>query len=88
MGGLGLGVLAVYSIAGLLHSGRSLGLPRVARAAALLIVAALCLRVDLQTILGAAISPQSLPLSSGLWAAGILIWLACFGRYFARPLIG
>src|SRR5690606_5163480 len=45
MGGLGLGVLAVFSIAGLRHTGQALGFVRRTRLAMLLLVGATLLRV-------------------------------------------
>lgn len=84
MGGLGLGVLAVYTIAGLLHTGRPLGVPVPARIAALLLVASVLLRIDTQAVVGAAVIPQSLVASSACWACAFLLWLGCFGRYFTK----
>lgn len=75
MGGLGMSVLMVLSIAGLLHSGHRLGFPPATRAAFVLLVAAVALRVlpDLGLL------PQLPgPLHAGtavLWAAAFLLWL-------------
>ncbi|MFC5386980.1 NnrS family protein [Aquamicrobium segne] len=78
MGGLGLGVLSVFSIAGLLHSGQPLVFARMTRFAALLLVAALALRVlpdlDLQLL-----SPDlSYAGAALLWAAAFLLWLRVY----------
>jgi len=75
MGGLGMSVLMVLSIAGLLHSGRHLGFPRATRLAFALLVVAVALRVlpDLEAIL----HPPG-PLYAGtavFWAAAFLLWL-------------
>lgn len=78
MGGLGLGVLAVFSIAGLLHSGQPLVFARTTRLAALLLVAALALRV--LPDIGLLPQPPG-PLYAGaalLWAAAFLLWLRAY----------
>jgi len=76
MGGLGMGVLAVFSIAGRLHAGRPLGLSRRGRVAALLLLGAVALRV--LPDLGAIPQPPGPPhaLASALWAGAFLLWLA------------
>jgi uncharacterized protein involved in response to NO len=75
MGGLGLGVLAVYSVAGLMHTGHALRLPPAAKLSFLLLLAATALRVlpDLGV---------SIPLPGGhhvassiAWALAFLVWL-------------
>ena len=73
MGGLGMGVLMVLSIAGLLHSGRPLGFPLATRVGFALLVVAVALRVapDLGFDLPG-------PLHAGaaiFWAAAFLLWL-------------
>lgn len=75
MGGLGMSVLMVLSIAGLLHSGRPLGFPRATRLAFAVLVVAVALRVlpDLE-----AIPHLPGPLYAGaaiFWAAAFLLWL-------------
>lgn len=75
MGGLGMSVLMVLSIAGLLHSGRLLGFPAATRVAFALLAVAVGLRVlpDLGLL------PQLPgPLHAGaaiFWAAAFLLWL-------------
>ena len=75
MGGLGMGVLVVLSIAGLLHSGRPLGFPRGTRIGFVLLVVAVFLRIlpDL-----GAVPDMPGPLYGGaaiFWAAAFLLWL-------------
>lgn len=76
MGGLGLGVIAVLSIAGLLHTGQSLGVPIVARAGAVCVVVSVVLRAlpefyDVPSF--ALVSGHHL--TSVMWAAGFLAWV-------------
>ena len=75
MGGLGMGVMTVLSIAGLLHSGRPLGFPLATRIGFALLVVAVALRVlpDL-----GAIPDLPGPLygaAAVFWAAAFLLWL-------------
>jgi uncharacterized protein involved in response to NO len=73
MGGLGMGVLTVLSIAGLLHSGRPLGFPRATRIGFVMLVVAVFLRI--LPDLGADLPG---PLHAGaaiFWAAAFLLWL-------------
>ncbi|WP_083444976.1 NnrS family protein [Pseudorhodobacter aquimaris] len=81
MGGLGLGVLAVFCIAGLLHSGRSLGVPAVARAGAVIMVAAVALRV--LPDLGIDLPGPLHALASLAWGAGFLMWLWTFWPFLS-----
>jgi len=78
MGGLGLGVLAVFSIAGLLHSGQSLVFARMTRLAAVLLVAALALRV--LPDIGLLPQPPGPPyaVAALLWAAAFVLWLKAY----------
>lgn len=78
MGGLGLGVLAVFSIAGLLHSGQPLVFARTTRFAAVLLVAAVALRV--LPDLGLLPQPPGPPYAGSalLWAAAFLLWLKAY----------
>ncbi|PWC44233.1 NnrS family protein [Azospirillum sp. TSO22-1] len=85
MGGLGLGVLAVFAIAGLFHTGRPLPLPRAARVAfALLVLAALARALP---DLGALPSPPGPPhaLAATLWAAAFLVWLKAYWPFLSTP---
>ncbi|MEM1078106.1 MAG: NnrS family protein [Pseudomonadota bacterium] len=69
MGGLGLGIYAVFSIAGLLHTDRPLGLSRRTRLGALLVVFAV----------GSRIAPDlGFPLPGPVYGAASLIWALAF----------
>ncbi len=76
MGGLGLAVLAVFCIAGLIHSGHSLGTPMRARLGALVLVASVVLRV--LPDLGIDLPGPLHGLAALSWAAGYLLWLWAF----------
>ncbi|MEM8663190.1 MAG: NnrS family protein [Pseudomonadota bacterium] len=82
MGGLGLGVYAVFSIAGLLHTGRPLGLSRLARSGALLLVASVGLRIAPD--LGAQLPGRVYGLSAAAWGAGFLIRLAAYWPFVSK----
>lgn len=85
MGGLGLGVLAVFCIAGLLHCGRPLALSRLAVASLWLLVAAIALRVlpDLGLLPYGPGPPHAL--SALLFAGAFGAWLAAYGPLFTDP---
>lgn len=74
MGGLGLGVLQVLSIAGLLHTGQPLRFHRRTRAALWLILGAVAARVAPE--FGPAASLHGL--SALAWAGGLGLWLAVY----------
>jgi uncharacterized protein involved in response to NO len=76
MGGLGLSVYAVFSVAGLLHAGRALRLPRFVRFGALCLCAAVVLRIAPD--LGLPLPGPLHWLASLAWAAAFLIWLAAY----------
>jgi len=76
MGGLGLGVFAVFCIAGLLHTGRPLGIPVAARLGALCLVGAVGLRIAPE--FGLALPGPHHGLAAGLWALAFLLWLVPF----------
>lgn len=76
MGGLGLGVHAVFCIAGLLHSGQTLGLPLLARLGAVLLVLATALRIAPD--LGFALPGPLHGLAALAWAAAFLMWLIAY----------
>ena len=78
MGGLGLGVLAVFSIAGLLHTGRPLRLAPLTKAAALLMVAAVLVRVAPEIAPAASGFSSYHELSSLLWAGAFAAWLVSY----------
>lgn len=82
MGGLGLGVLSIFAIAGLRHTGRALGLVRETRFAMLLLVAATLLRV-VPEIWPTALLPSPPYFAVSLvWAAAFLLWLKVYWPFF------
>lgn len=83
MGGLGVGVLSVFAIAGLMHTGRRLPLPRMAVIALLLMVGAVLLRV--LPDLGPLPAPPGPPhaLAATLWTAAFLVWLRGYWPYLS-----
>lgn len=84
MGGLGLGVLAVFTIAGLRHTGRPLGVPVSARIAFACVVAATIARVVPD--LGGADHSHGPPyaLAALLWALAFLLWLKTYWPLLAE----
>lgn len=84
-GGLGLGVLAVFSIAGLLHTGQALAFTRTTRLAVLCLMAAVALRVlpDLDLMP----QPPGPPYAAAalLWAAAFLLWLRAYWPALRDP---
>lgn len=77
MGGLGLGVLSVFCIAGLMHTRRTLPFGRLAKVALLVLVLAMVLRVAPD--LGWIMLPGPVHgLASLAWASALLIWLAAY----------
>lgn len=78
MGGLGLGVLAVFSIAGLLHTGQPLSFTGATRLAALLLAAAVALRVLPDLGLLPQIPGPPYAGAALLWAASFLLWLKTY----------
>ena len=84
MGGLGLGVLGVFAIAGLLHTHQPLGLSRLTRVALLCLVASVVLRIAPD--LGADLAPSlAHGLASAVWAAAFLLWLAAYWPALSDP---
>ncbi len=83
MGGLGLGVLTVFSIAGLLHTGRPLGIPFGGRVALVLLVVAVGTRVlpDLGVVPQLPGPPYAI--ASTIWAASFLLWLKTYWPYLS-----
>ena len=86
MGGLGLGVLAVFSIAGLRHTGQGLGLVRQTRFALLLLVLATLLRVVPEVFPTTLLPGPPFVLVSLLWAAAFLLWLRVYWPFFRDPV--
>lgn len=85
MGGLGIGVLAVLSIAGRFHTGRSLGLDPLTKAAFLLAGASVLVRVLPE--MGLMPWPQGPPhlAAALLWAAAFLAWLVDYWPVIRDP---
>ncbi len=85
MGGLGLAVLAVFTIAGRVHAGQPLGLSRLARVSLLLLVIAVALRG--LPDLGVVPPPPGPPhvLASAVWALAFLIWLTADWPHLSDP---
>lgn len=82
MGGLGLGVLSVFCIAGLMHTGRTLPFGRPTKAALLVLVAGLVLRVA-PDFGGLSLPGPAHGLASLTWASAFLIWLWAYGPSIA-----
>ena len=83
MGGLGLGVFAVFCIAGQLHTGRPLGLSLPVRMGALALTASVALRIfpDLGVSL-----PGPLHSAAALtWSGAFLIWTAAYWPAVTAP---
>jgi uncharacterized protein involved in response to NO len=85
MGGLGLGVLAVYSIAGLLHTGQKLVFPLGAKLAFACTVAAVLLRVLPDVSLMPHPPGPPYAAASLLWATGFALWLGSYWRLLSNP---
>lgn len=82
MGGLGLGVYAVFCIAGLLHTGRPLGLPRPVRWGALLLVSSVALRVAPE--FGLTLPGPIHGLAAIAWAGAFSLWLVAYWPKLSR----
>lgn len=83
MGGLGLGALAVFMLAGLLHTARPLGIDPFTRLALVLLVLSAALRAA--PAFGLDIpGPLHLP-AAMLWSAAFLIWLWRYWPFFSSP---
>lgn len=78
MGGLGIGVLAVLSIAGLLHTGQPLRFPRAAKIALLFMILAVFLRIAPEFLPGITIPGGPHGLAAAAWTASLLIWLKAY----------
>ncbi|MFT3940262.1 NnrS family protein [Rhodopseudomonas sp.] len=88
MGGLGLGIMSVFSIAGLMHTGQNLPIGRMAKAALLLVIIGLLLRIapDLDWFMPPGRAHE---LSSVVWAAAFLLWLKAYAPAISdRSTIG
>lgn len=85
MGGLGLGVLAIFSIAGLRHTGQSLGLAWQTRAALVLVSTAVLLRVIPELFATAVLPEPPYMTVSLLWAFAFLLWLKVYWPFIRDP---
>lgn len=85
MGGLGLGVLAVFSIAGLRHTGQALWFVRRTRIALLLLVAATLLRVAPDIWPTELLPTPPYALVAVLWAGAFLLWLGVYWPFIRDP---
>lgn len=85
MGGLGLGILSVFAIAGLRHTGQALGFVRQTRAAMLLLVAAVLLRAVPEIWPTDLLPVAPYALVAFLWAAAFLLWLKVYWPFFRNP---
>lgn len=82
MGGLGLSVYAVFCIAGLLHTSRPLGIPRLARIGALCLIASVLMRLapDFGIVLPGPVHGAA----SLAWAAAFCLWLGAYWPLLSR----
>ena len=85
MGALGLAVLAVFTIAGLRHTGRELVLPASSRLAFTLMLCAALVRTLPEIGLGTALLGPHYALASLLWAGAFLAWLSGFLPMMLAP---
>jgi Uncharacterized protein involved in response to NO len=85
MGGLGLGILQVLSIAGLLHTGQQLSFPRRARAALWFLLVAVALRVALEFWPSLTLPGGPHGFSAATWALAFLLWLHAYLPYLWSP---
>jgi uncharacterized protein involved in response to NO len=83
LGGLGMSILAVLSIAGLFHTGHNFPFPWTAKAAFALLVVATALRVlpDVDIVLPG--GPHAL--SAIAWSAAFLVWLYGYWPLLSDP---
>lgn len=85
MGGLGIGVLTVFSVAGLLHTGQPLGFARGTKLALLCAVVAVFLRVLPDIGLMPHLPGSPYATASVLWAAAFLLWLKTYWSMLRDP---
>lgn len=85
MGGLGLGVLGVLSIAGLLHTGRPLRFAPATRIALSLCVAGTVLRVVPELGFMTELAGPHYAIASTVWAASFLLWLKTYWPALSDP---
>ena len=85
MGGLGLGVLAVFAIAGLRHTGQALGFVRRTRVALVLLVAAALMRAVPEIWPTELLPAPPYALVTVLWAGAFLLWLRVYWPFIRDP---
>ncbi len=85
MGGLGLGVLTVFAIAGLRHTGQALGLVRQTRLAMGLLVTATLLRTGPEIWPTELLPSAPYTLVALIWAAAFLLWLKVYWPFLRDP---
>lgn len=85
MGGLGLGVMAVFSIAGLRHTGQPLGLDGLTRMALVLASAAVLLRVIPELFATTMLPGPPYLAVSLLWGSAFLLWLKAYWPFIRDP---
>lgn len=85
MGGLGLGVLVVFSIAGLRHTGQALGFVKQTRLALILLCAAVALRAGPEIMPSSLFPSPPYSLVSLIWAAAFLLWLKVYWPFLRDP---
>ncbi|MCB5204423.1 NnrS family protein [Neorhizobium sp. T786] len=78
MGGLGLGVLAVFSIAGLLHTGQPLRFSLTAKSALTAMLVAVLLRVLPEFLPQMALPGGAHSFAAACWALSLLLWLKAY----------
>lgn len=78
MGGLGMGVLTVLSIAGLLHTGQPLRFPAAAKIAIGLLMLAVVLRVLPDYFPAVTLPGGDHGLAAACWALALLLWLKAY----------
>lgn len=85
MGGLGLGVIAVFCIAGLRHTGQPLAFSVETRIAIALIVIAIAIRTLPEFGIVSEFVGHHHAVAAIFWAGGFLLWLRVYWPAFADP---
>ncbi|MFV3131482.1 NnrS family protein [Niveispirillum sp. KHB5.9] len=83
MGGLGLGVMTVFAIAGLMHTGRTLPFPRGMGSALLLLIVAVLLRVLPDLHITPAPPGPPYAVAALFWSVGFLVWLRLYWPFLS-----
>lgn len=84
MGGVGAGILAVFSLVGRLHTGRALGFAPATKLAFLMLMLGTLLRVAPDFGLFVPVGPMH-GLASAAWASAFLLWLKDYWPAISRP---